>query len=65
MTTLTRFGGMLFQASAMVPEGMQLLWNNGAPVYAGKLGEPIEDAVCDEIWLHPDDYNRLKQRVAS
>lgn len=62
MTTLARFHGMLFQASDMLPKGMQLLWNEGRPVICVPVGAPIEDAVCDEIWLHPDDYEQLKNQ---
>ncbi len=63
MTTLVRIDGMFFQASDLVPEGMHLLWKNGRPVYCGRIGEPIEDADCDEIWLHPSDYERLQNRI--
>jgi hypothetical protein len=30
----------------------------GAVVYIGKLGDPIEDAECDTVMLHPHDYAR-------
>jgi hypothetical protein len=32
------------------------LWKNGEVVYIGKLGDPVEDAECDTVMLHPADY---------
>lgn len=63
MTQLVSFEGIFFSASALIPRGKQLLWNRGAPVLCVAIGAPIEDAECDHIQYHPDDYDIFRRRV--
>lgn len=63
MTAATRLHGTMFCAAKTLPKGHQLLWNRGTPVLCVPIGAPIEDAECDEIWLHPDDYEDLMRQV--
>jgi hypothetical protein len=56
---MNRFSGLQIEASPLVLKGRIVLWKQGAVVYMGKLGDPIEDAECDTVMLHPADYARL------
>lgn len=63
MTRLTKFHGVYFAAHSLVPKGKQVLLNRGTPVLCVEIGAPIEDAECDEIWLHPDDYDAFMRKA--
>jgi hypothetical protein len=65
LVQLERWHGILFSPSDLIPKGMQVLLNKGNPVVCVPLGAPIEDAECDHIQLHPDDYERLLTSSAS
>ena len=56
---MNRFSGLKVEVSPVVPKGSIALCKNGEVVYIGKLGDPIEDAECDTVMLHPVDYARL------
>ena len=56
---ISRFSGLKIEVSPVVPEGNMALWKNGELIYIGKLGDPVEDAECDTVMLHPDDYARF------
>jgi hypothetical protein len=58
---MSSFSGLKVETSLTVPMGSIALWKNGEVVYIGKLGDPIEDAECDTVMLHPDDYARLSK----
>ena len=60
MVQLEKWNGLLVSPSPIVPEGKQLLWNEGAPVICVAIGAPIEDAECDHIQFSPKDFERLK-----
>ena len=57
--SLKRFSGLKVETSPAVLMGSIALWKNGEVVYIGKLGDPIEDAECDTVMLHPADYARF------
>ena len=57
---MNRFSGLKIKTNPLVPKGSMTLWKNGEVVYIGKLGDPVEDAECDTIMLHPTDYARLE-----
>jgi hypothetical protein len=61
MSLSNRFSGLKIEVSSVVPKGSLALWKNGEAVYIGKLGDPIEDAECDTVILHPADYARLSE----
>jgi hypothetical protein len=58
---MSRFSCLKIEVSPVVPEGSIALWKDGGVVYIGKLGDPIEDAECDTVMLHPADYERLSK----
>lgn len=62
MTQLERWNGVLVSPSNLVPEGKQLLWNDGVPTICVDIGAPIEDAVTDHIQFNPTDYEKLRSR---
>ncbi len=45
--------GIIIRSDATVPLGMRRLFKAGRLVWSGPIGAPIEDAVCDEIRMHP------------
>jgi hypothetical protein len=57
------FNGLIIRASAGVKPGTQVLSTNGTVVAVVPLGAPIEDATCDTVMLHPDDYARLMAKM--
>ena len=47
----------------MIPEGRQVLWQDGKVVCIVEVGAPIEDAICDHIQLNPADYEKHRQAI--
>lgn len=57
------FNGVIIRASDSVQPGTQALSKNETVVAVVPLGAPIEDAACDTVILHPDDYARLMAKM--
>lgn len=55
--------GLIIRASESVQPGTQALSKNGTVVAVVPLGAPIEDAACDTVLLHSDDYERLMAKM--
>ena len=46
-------------ACSLIPVNAQVLRRRGRVVYIGQVGDPIEDAVFDEILMNPADIERM------
>lgn len=56
---MDRFNGIIIKPNPVVAAGTQVLLRRGRVVWSGRLGAPIEDALCDAIEMNPQDYERL------
>jgi hypothetical protein len=57
--------GFGLRASRIIPKGYHVLKRRGQVVWVGPIGAPIEDADCDCIVMHPDDWDRCVEAFKS
>lgn len=63
MSEIGTFAGMRFIANPLVLPNFHVLMADGKVVWAGPIGSPIEDALCDTIVCHPDDFARIVSMI--
>ena len=56
--------GMKIESNTNVLPGFMALKRSGQVVWVGRLGSPIEDAVCDGMIVSREDYDRLLPRLS-
>jgi hypothetical protein len=54
---------MVIRASKYLQPGRVALEREGKIVWVGRLGDPIEDAVCDVMIVSEVDYQRIKRQI--
>lgn len=59
MTQLNFVSGIAIEGMSIVPQGKQILWRDGMPIWCGDLGSPIEDVEFDRMSVNPADFERI------